>query len=453
MATFRVGVGSFNINDGSVGIGTEGSGHGNLKVEGTLKSTNLDVLGVSTFTRYSGFSADDVSVNNNKGDLTLSGEYSTTGDIVVEDGATLTVGLGSTACTGTVECISVKNHFSVPSGDTLQRNEISGYAEGTVRYNTDLGTMEFFNGNEWRQFRYQSDIQNSPSTRGRGVFSGFSPNFQNQMVFVEIMSLGNAEDFGTNETGVLSAGTSNGTRGVFSGGAPAPYKDKMEYITIASAGNPIDFGDLTQNRGYAGGASSSTRGLVIGGYFNPAYTNIIDYHQIATTGNAIDFGDTRSTGKAYGTANNSIRAVFVTGSAGSDAFYDSVKISTLGNSTSFGEMTQKRVGLSGGGNAVRGIFSGGYLGGTTHKNTIDYITFASEGNAIDFGDRTFTGSYSSSVTNSVRLVNAGAFTPSAHNYMEYVTIATTGNAIDFGDCPDGSAPGAVSDSHGGLGGY
>ena len=41
MATFRVGVGSFNIKDGSVGIGTEGSGHGNLKVEGTIKSTNL----------------------------------------------------------------------------------------------------------------------------------------------------------------------------------------------------------------------------------------------------------------------------------------------------------------------------------------------------------------------------------------------------------------------------
>ena len=45
MATFRVGVGSFNINDGAVGIGTEGTGHGNLKVEGTIKSTkNLDVL-------------------------------------------------------------------------------------------------------------------------------------------------------------------------------------------------------------------------------------------------------------------------------------------------------------------------------------------------------------------------------------------------------------------------
>ena len=121
MATFRVGIGSFNINDGSVGIGTEGSGHGNLKVEGVIKPTkNLDVLGVSTFTRYSGFSADEININNR--DLTLSGEYSTTGDIVVEDGASLTVGLGSTACTGSVECISVKHHFSVPVGDTAQRN-------------------------------------------------------------------------------------------------------------------------------------------------------------------------------------------------------------------------------------------------------------------------------------------------------------------------------------------
>ena len=111
-----------------------------------------------------------LSVNNR--DLTLSGEYSTTGDIVVEDGASLTVGLGSTACVGTVECISVKNHFSVPVGDTAQRNETSGYAEGTVRYNRDLGTMEFFNGNEWRQFNYQADISNSPSSRGRALFGG-----------------------------------------------------------------------------------------------------------------------------------------------------------------------------------------------------------------------------------------------------------------------------------------
>ena len=133
--------------------------------------------------------------------------------------------------------------------------------------------------------------------------------------------------------------------------------------------------------------------------------------------------------------------------------YHFLKFSTKGNSTDFGDSTQRRSGACGAGNAVRGIFSGGYLGGSTAKNTIDYVTLASTGNAIDFGDRTFTGSYSSAASNSVRVVNVGGFTPGYINIEEFVTIASTGNAQDFGDSATGSAAGAVSDSHGGLGGY
>ena len=62
MATYRVGIGSFNLKDGAVGLGTEASGLGNLKVEGTYKTTDLDVIGVSTFQRYAGFAADKVNI-------------------------------------------------------------------------------------------------------------------------------------------------------------------------------------------------------------------------------------------------------------------------------------------------------------------------------------------------------------------------------------------------------
>ena len=443
MATQRFGyLDDFIQKDNNIGIGTS-TPQERLEIIGGTRSGDLRVAGIATLASVGGLVNKRLEYTENITGIGTGDSGTLSGEIIVGSGLTMSVGTSATTSQGTVDALKVYDMFKPPSGGTNQRPTGK---PGALFYNFDFKTIEFFDGNTWRQ------VDNT-IRRGRGVLSGFSPGFQNKMVFVEIMTLGNAVDFGTNETGVLAAGTSNGTRGVFSGGAPAPYKDKMEYITIASAGNPIDFGDLTQNRGYAGGASSSTRGLVIGGYFNPAYTNIIDYHQIATLGNALDFGDTRLTGKAYGTANNSIKAVFNNGSATSDAFFDTVKISTLGNSTPFGELTQKRTGNSGGGNAVRGIFSGGYLGGNTHKNTIDYVTFASEGNAIDFGDRTFTGSYSSAVSNSVRVVNAGAFTPSSGNYMEYVTIATTGNATDFGDSPTGSAPGAVSDSHGGLGGF
>ena len=195
MASYRIGIGSFNLKDGAVGIGTESSGLGNLKVEGTIKTTDLDV-GVSTFTRYSGFEAEQTNIIR---DQTLSGEYSTTGDIVVDDGKTLTVGLGSTACIGSVECISVKHHFSVPVGDTSERNKSSGYAEGTVRYNRDLGTMEFYNGNEWRQFTYVSDIKTNPQGSGRCVKMGGNdgnPAHSNSMEYVNINTTGNSIYFG-----------------------------------------------------------------------------------------------------------------------------------------------------------------------------------------------------------------------------------------------------------------
>ena len=96
MATYRIGIGSFNLKDGAVGLGTESSGLGNLKVEGTVKTTDLDVSGVSTFTRYAGFVADDLNINR---DTSLTGEHSSTGDIVVGVNSTFTVSTGAIVCT------------------------------------------------------------------------------------------------------------------------------------------------------------------------------------------------------------------------------------------------------------------------------------------------------------------------------------------------------------------
>ena len=61
MATFRVGIGSFNIKDGAVGFGTEIDGLGNLRVKGVTKTTGSIVSGASTLTRYSGFAADNIN--------------------------------------------------------------------------------------------------------------------------------------------------------------------------------------------------------------------------------------------------------------------------------------------------------------------------------------------------------------------------------------------------------
>ena len=128
----------------------------------------------------------------------------------------------------------------------------------------------------------------------RGVFGGgYSPSpVQNVNIieYVTISTLGNAVDFGdlTRKTSAWGA-LSNSTRGVWGGG----YTNAMEFITIASTGNATDFGTLTANRGFTMGASSSTRGLFAGGRepASPnAALNTIDYITILTTGNAVDFG-------------------------------------------------------------------------------------------------------------------------------------------------------------------
>ena len=261
MASYRIGIGSFNLKDGNIGIGTETTGFGNLKVEGTIKTSNLDV-GVSTFTRYSGFEAEQTNIIR---DQTLSGEYSTTGDIVVDTGNTLTVGLGSTSCIGSVECISVKHHFSVPVGDTSERNKSSGYAEGTVRYNRDLGTVEFFNGNEWRQFTYIADIQNSPSGRGRGLIFGGYPTGGPQVTDIDyfnIQSQGNSLAFGDLLSATrMNGGLSSNTRGINAVSYPSP-QNEITYVTIASEGDSIDFGNLTSGRQQLASLSSSTLSLI-----------------------------------------------------------------------------------------------------------------------------------------------------------------------------------------------
>ena len=62
----------------------------------------------------------------------------------------------------------------------------------------------------------------------------------------------------------LTAGLANSTRGVIGGGSV--NTNEIDFITIASAGNATDFGNLSLGRELMnGGASSPTRGMFFGG--------------------------------------------------------------------------------------------------------------------------------------------------------------------------------------------
>ena len=61
-------------------------------------------------------------------------------------------------------------------------------------------------------------------------------------------------------------------------------------MTYTTLGNAIDFGDMIDDRGDIASNSDNIRSVFSGG-LNPSRVNTIDYISISTQGNAINFGD------------------------------------------------------------------------------------------------------------------------------------------------------------------
>lgn len=228
-------------------------------------------------------------------------------------------------------------------------------------------------------------------------------------------------------------------RGVFGGGTASPGTSNLnsiEYITLQTLGNAIDFGDLavaTRTKG-GGGVASYTRGIT-GGGFDSGNTNRIEYITFATTGNAVDFGGTLTiAGRNLASASNSVRGIFA-GGYNRETTIDYLTIASTGTVSSFGSLPSPgRGGVSGLANQTRALFGGGFVSPAS-VNTVEYITIASTGNAIDFGDLTVARTQPAACSNTTRGIFAGGATPTPtlFNTIDYITIASTGNAQDFGD--------------------
>jgi hypothetical protein len=318
------------------------------------------------------------------------------------------------------------------------------YRGGPVGFGTTTTT------GEWVNITTDSpDIQTGGT---RGVFIGGRNH--NVMDYVTISTTGNAIDFGDSLTQIEGFSLASRTRGV--SGGTVSYLNVLEYITISSTGNAQDFGDLTVGRRSGATCSNSTRGIFAGGFefSSPLYkaSNILDYITIASQGNAKDFGDLYlATGNNHGNSIASSTRGIIVGSAtgqtpsiGNTNIIQFITISTLGNSANFGESSgvANRGGCS---NSIRGVY-------TINDNTIEYITIATLGNSQNFGDLTISNSYRSAASSSTRGIFGGGYGPSNVNTIDYVQIMSTGNAIDFGDLTD--ARGLLvscSNGHGGLG--
>ena len=512
MPTIRVGFSSdFILQNKAVGLGTTVPAGGKLDVDGTIKG-NFNVTGVATLASYGGFVAQKQQINKPStigfatvgfgitsealgiGSTHITNQYyevetgftdlggvhhgddqyfnTLSEDLVIGDGRILNitntemVGLttigeydphnhSSYVCAGSLEQVSVTDHFSVPNGGINDRQETP--IEGTVRFNTDLNTLEFFNGNEWRQFTYNQ------GQSGRGVLTGGSPVGDQRMEYFNLHTLGNSQFFGdtVHDGRYIHGCCGSETRGLIGGGYDDSEGDNsqsdIEYFTIASAGNSIDFGDLdAQHFRNSGACSSSTRGLFFGGG-HPSYYDTIEYVQINTLGNALDFGDQVTSAAVKTSFSSSTRGFSFGGFPAYSPKISVVTIASTGDATTFGELSSAGLSYAGSSNSVRGIFAGGYTADTNFMRSINYITMASEGNAQYFGDLTQGRDYPGGMATQTRAVFCGGLISNPNTYtnlIDYVNIASAGSAVDFGDIREETyRQRGTTDSHGGLGGF
>ena len=364
--------------------------------------------------------------------------------------------------------------FVPPSGNTAERP--SDCEPGTLRFNTDIGTLEVFRGNTigWEQIQradnqYLGGGGNSADGTGtRGLImggNGSPDSTREEIEYLTIETLGNSKDFGDLTYGAQAAhsGLGNRVSAFYAGGSQIPAaQNHINKIVVSSTGNATDYGDLANNRASGGGVSNSIRAIIGGGNINSPVTNVIEYFSMIQSGNAIDFGDLVTARESVaGSINSTTRGLFFGGGDPSTDQIDFITMSSTGNAKDFGNCIQNVSSTAGGGNSTRGIMGGGTAPTSPSRtNIIQFVTIATTGNTTDFGDLTVTRQALSGMASPTRsLFVGGALTPNPiYNVIDFVEIATTGNAVDFGDIAgeDNSNEGkiqntnTVSNNHGGL---
>jgi len=278
--------------------------------------------------------------------------------------------------------------------------------------------------------------------------------------FFNFASTGNSADFGdlTQSRGTGPAGIGGETRGIIAGSGSSVSRS-IDYITITSAGNAADFGDLidriatdnTTDRSELGGLGNATRGVVVGSA-PLSGAGGFEYLTIATLGDTVDFGDTtsnNSNNQCRG-AGSSTRGIFGAFQSDQDQM-EYFTFATTGNSITFGT-------LSGNNFANSAVVSSStrcvWMGGNTTTDKIEYVTIATTGNSATFGNLSAArrmGAGASNGTIGTIMGGDGGVSPFRVNVIEQITIASTGNTIDWGDLTVAKRGAAgLSNSHGGL---
>ena len=226
-------------------------------------------------------------------------------------------------------------------------------------------------------------------------------------------------------------------RGFIAGGnVPGSGKTNgIQAINFATLATDTAFGDLQTSRGGPAGAASRTRGIVAGGG-SPSRLDTIDFFSMAVRFSGVsasDFGNLTS-GRSFdgGGLSSETRACFAGGTTPSNVnTIDYITIAHTGDAVDFGDLQATSSQIAALSSPTRGIFT---AFGPSVQNTMEFITISTLGNAQDFGDlKVSTFATGNGYGNSIRGEISGGTTPSAIDDRQSFIFATKGNTVRFGD--------------------
>jgi len=173
---------------------------------------------------------------------------------------------------------------------------------------------------------------------GGGNIGGSQANI---IDYITIETTGNALDFGDltqARSGIDSI--SGGVRGVWARGQD-PHFDVIDYVTIGTTGNASDFGECTQAVTFGCGTNSDPGSGQLRGVFMAGHSGVdnhVEYITIDTAGNAQDWGELNSN-HAYrcGGGTNGPRGFCGGGNSATEEI-TYITIGSLGTSGSIGEL-------------------------------------------------------------------------------------------------------------------
>lgn len=290
------------------------------------------------------------------------------------------------------------------------------------------------------------------NTGGRFPNNDSYPQFTNIIEKFSFTSDANATDVGDltgrappNPGRAGLSGQSSSTNGYTAGGCQqSPYaaSNIIDKFPFASDSNATDVGDILAILSNATGQSSPTNGYVSGGIdfdVTPRYYNTIQKFPFSSDANSTDAADL-SAERYWAAGQSSSSNGYTSGGSAQPGvcnIIDKFPFSSDSNATDVGDLTLVRAGVSGQSSSTHGYTSGGYSSPTCQgSNEIDKFAFASDGNATDVGDLSANKASTSGQSSTASgYVSGGDFNPTStfFNVIEKFPFSSDSNTSDVGD--------------------